>query len=68
MDVVDEAQKLQDEHLARSLAAARSAQRADGGLACLSCGQEIAPARRKALPRCCLCFACQEEFERAVRR
>lgn len=30
---------------------------------CIVCGADIPEARQKALPGCCKCIACQQEFE-----
>ena len=64
-DVADQASGLMEEHLARSVAAARNLARADSGTACLACEAEIPPARRAALPGCRLCLRCQEGMERS---
>jgi phage/conjugal plasmid C-4 type zinc finger TraR family protein len=40
----------------------------DDGLMCMMCGEEIPEARRRVLPGCCTCVACQEELERSMGR
>ena len=41
---------------------------ANAGVHCLTCGDRIPEARRRALPGCCNCFGCQEVMERAMGR
>lgn len=68
MDVVDDAQRLEAEHLARALAAQQQrAQRhelpmsADGR--CLECGDPIGEARLRALPFTGRCIECASVAE-----
>jgi phage/conjugal plasmid C-4 type zinc finger TraR family protein len=40
----------------------------NAGIHCLTCGEAIPEARRIAVPGCCNCFGCQEEWEGAMGR
>jgi phage/conjugal plasmid C-4 type zinc finger TraR family protein len=40
----------------------------NAGIRCLACGEEIPEARRRAVPGCCHCVACQDELEGAMGR
>lgn len=59
--IVDREEVLLDAHIAA--ARAGGAPHAAASLICLACGAPIPEARRQALPNCCLCVACQAEFE-----
>jgi phage/conjugal plasmid C-4 type zinc finger TraR family protein len=37
-------------------------------ITCLGCGEEIPEERLAALPKCCLCVECQDDFERGMGR
>lgn len=66
MDEGDRAKQWADQQIEDALAAhrrrheAQNAARSD----CETCGEEIAPARRRALPGCRLCIDCQRMLER----
>ena len=62
MDEIDRVQAM--EELERGSALARRPMQV--GIACLACGEEIAPERRAALPGCCLCVECQGAMERSA--
>lgn len=69
MDDIDRAQVLEAEHLRHALAARTvRVRRVHAGIDCLGCGEEIPPARRAAVPGCCLCCDCQADAERAMGR
>jgi phage/conjugal plasmid C-4 type zinc finger TraR family protein len=46
----------------------RRAIRADDGIDCHACGEEIPESRRRSVPGCCLCVDCQEEAEKVMGR
>ncbi|KQZ87275.1 molecular chaperone DnaK [Mesorhizobium sp. Root157] len=50
------------------IASARIALRRQGEIDCRSCGEEIDPARRRALPSADRCLDCQQRLERYRRR
>lgn len=74
-DIVDQAQLTEAQTLAAALAerdrrvaeALRPATEADQA-DCLECGEEIDPARRKALPRVATCIDCARDFELRMRQ
>lgn len=64
MDDIDRAQVSSDLFLATALKKARGLP--PGALSpemCIDCGERIPEARRLAVPGCCRCIDCQEEFE-----
>lgn len=65
MDIVDQAQEIEAEHLRRAFLH-RQVAPVQVGIDCLACGQEIPAARRAAVPGCCLCVTCQDEAERSM--
>lgn len=65
MDIADKAQ-YQQEQLA-ALAKKNAAAPVAGCKYCEACGEEIEPARRKALPSARLCIDCAEFAERQKR-
>ncbi|CAH8242142.1 TraR/DksA family transcriptional regulator [Vibrio aestuarianus] len=56
--------------LAKQLAASAKAkaQHPNGETHCVECGEEIPAARRKYLPHCCTCVACQELLDKRAKR
>ncbi|MDD1792521.1 TraR/DksA C4-type zinc finger protein [Enterovibrio sp. ZSDZ42] len=56
--------------LANQLAASalQKSQHPHGETHCVECGEEIPAARRKHLPHCCTCVACQQLIELKVKR
>lgn len=67
-DWIDRAQEDEAAHQAKSLAAhLRRPRPSVITSTCMSCGEEIPPLRRAALPGCCLCCDCQTEFERGMK-
>lgn len=72
-DIADKAQELEDWHRDLALnAARRNAQiaattRCRDEIACEDCGEDIAPARLKALPFAVRCTECQGRYEKERR-
>ena len=65
MDIIDRAQEVEAMHRARALAdATRPVVVGPERTACLSCGEDIPEARRRAVPGCARCADCQVEVER----
>lgn len=65
VDVVDQAQTLEETTRAAALAAARASNStAPGHKYCARCGDEIPAARREALPSATRCVDCQTKRER----
>jgi phage/conjugal plasmid C-4 type zinc finger TraR family protein len=71
MDDLDRARVLNDFHTARAVEAIRTASgscfRRESALECEDCGETIPEARRRAVPGCTRCVACQGELERRRR-
>lgn len=71
-DLADEIDRAQayDEFFRRISLNAHTAASATGALGlsrteCAECGEEIPAARRRAMPGCSRCIACQTEYERS---
>ena len=65
MDVVDKAELLIEAERDEGVARARRSLLGAGGSSCATCGNEIAPARRAALPSAVRCAPCQAAMEGA---
>ncbi len=64
-DIIDRAQAIETEILAREIGRARASLTAGPGATfCEHCEEPIPTARRMAQPGCRLCVRCQAEFER----
>ncbi len=64
MDFGDQAQKINEAHLARAIAGARMAEpSAPSAAECRECGEPIPQRRREAMPGVQLCLDCQRESE-----
>jgi len=61
MDQIDEAQRLEEQHLRRSLDALNQSQRGRiSALHCIDCGEPIPERRRQAVPGVQKCIQCAE--------
>lgn len=63
MDVVDEANRLNDYHMDMGVKMAKVSLTGAGATHCIECEIEIPEARRKACPSAERCIACQTLFE-----
>jgi len=67
MDLFDRATENEEIHRKASLDAARNKQATGPSLShCEECGKAIPEARRKAVPGCRRCIACQSDYERGI--
>lgn len=63
-DPVDQANDLQEQHLASAIAAARGELRTGNSAdECVECGDQISSERQLAVPGCLLCVSCAEIYE-----
>jgi phage/conjugal plasmid C-4 type zinc finger TraR family protein len=65
MDVVDHAEVLTRHAVATGIARVRSARAGHGRDSCMMCGDDIPPARRRAVPNATRCVDCQAIVEGA---
>lgn len=68
MDICDNADRIIQQHLEAAIDAAYNDTSVspiyrDGVALCIDCEEPIPPARLKALPGCCRCVDCQEDYE-----
>lgn len=68
MDICDNADKVIRQHLEAALDAVKlySGEKPiyiDGVACCIDCEEPIPAARLEALPHCCRCIDCQEDYE-----
>jgi len=64
-DQIDQAQQFADAHLQDSLARVAAERPTGPSLErCEDCGERIPERRRRAMPGCTRCIACQEEAEK----
>jgi len=70
-DIIDQAQHYDEIYLQGAINAHFAAVSADtfqGSEYCVDCGDDIEPARRKAVPKATRCIDCQTKHERTYRR
>lgn len=63
MDIVDEAAWLTETERDEGVRRVRATLATDGEAACIGCGEDIEPARRRALPSARRCIICQGRVE-----
>lgn len=62
-DILDQAQQLEEMERAEGIRAASAALATPGSASCVTCGNPISEARRRALPAATRCLNCQERAE-----
>lgn len=64
MDIIDQADELQQQFFERNLGKIRRELETEGSEECIDCGEEIPEARREKMPNAIRCVSCQDIYDR----